>query len=336
MTRPLLERLLTGEDLTVDEGRGLLATLTDAEVAPALKAGLLVALRAKGEAPEELCGMALQMRAEARSIEFDRSGAPLVDTCGTGGDGSDTINISTAASLVVAAAGAKVVKHGNRSVSSRSGSADVLEALGVAMPTGAEAASQRLARAGWTFLFAPVFHPAMKAVVPVRRALGVRTVFNMLGPLTNPAAPPYQVIGAFSVEASALMAEAAAGLPIEKIYVVHGAPGWDEATPVGPFQLWEVRPGRVEHREVDPRDRYGIERCAPEDLRGGDADDNAAALRAVFQGARGAHRDAIVLNAALALEVCGLAEGRGAVERAQQAIDDGSVTALLASLATDT
>jgi len=331
-----LERLLAGEDLTVDEGRGLLATLTDPDVSPALKAGLLVALRAKGERPAELCGMALQMRAEARPMDVVPAGPPLVDTCGTGGDGSDTINISTAASLVAAAAGARVVKHGNRSVSSKSGSADVLEALGVTLPGDADVAERRLTETGWTFLFAPVFHPAMKAVVPVRRALGVRTAFNMLGPLTNPAAPPYQVIGVFSPQVGELMARAAAGLPIERVYVVHGAPGWDEATPVGPFQLWEVRPGQVEHREVDPLERYGIPRCAPEDLRGAEADDNAAALRAVFEGGRGAHRDAIVLNAALALEVCGLADGYDAVARAQGAIDDGSVAALLSALGEST
>ena len=331
--REMLEQLLEGQDLDETQASGLLRGLTDPDLDPAVKGALLAALRAKGETAAEIRGMALGMRAAARPVAVDPDGSPLIDTCGTGGDGSHTINISTAASLVLAAAGLRVVKHGNRSISSKSGSADVLEALGIRLPAGPSEAELQLSRTGWTFLFAPHFHPSMKAVVPVRRAMKVRTAFNLLGPLTNPATPRHQVIGAFSPEACALMAGAMCGMPIDRVSVVHGAPGWDEATPVGPFRLWDVTPGQVVEREVDPEEHYGVPRCAPEDLQGGDAAENAAALKAVFDGATGPHRDAILLNAAVAIETVGLAEGREALAKAAEAVDKGLVRALLASLA---
>lgn len=330
--REVLEQLLDRRDLTVDQAGDVLRAMTDPEVSEAVKGAVLTALRAKGETADEIRGMAMAMRDAARAVDVG-DGPPLIDTCGTGGDGSHAINISTAASFVLAACGLRVVKHGNRSISSKSGSADVLEALGIALPTGPEQAVAQLQKTGWTFLFAPYFHPAMKAVVPVRRAMRIRTAFNLLGPLTNPARPAHQVVGAFSVEACELMANALAGMPIERCAVVFGDPGWDEATPMGPFHRWDVIPGQVEHTVVDPRDEYGVERCRVEELAGGEASENAAALRAVFDGTeRGPHRDAIVLNAAIALQTVQELSGRDAVAMAGEAIDSGRVDALLQAL----
>ncbi len=323
----MLNHLLDRHDLSESQAAELLHELVDPEVDPIVKGALLAALRTKGETPDEVRGMAKAMAEMALPLPH-RPADPVLDTCGTGGDGSHTINISTGAALVLAACGVTVAKHGNRSISSRSGSADVLEALGVSLAATPQAIGEQLARTGFTFLFAPVFHPAMKAVGPLRRTLAVRTVFNVLGPLSNPARPSHQVVGAFSPEACELMALALVGM-VQRAYVVHGHPGWDEATPCGPFDLWVVTPGGVLRERRDPEALYGIPRCAPDDLTGGDADENAAALRAVFGGARGPHRDAIVLNAALGLEVLGRATGRDAVARAEAAIDDGSVRARL-------
>jgi anthranilate phosphoribosyltransferase len=331
--RDLLERLLEGRDLGEAEAGGLLRALTDAALAPAMAGALLAALRAKGITADEVRGFAGAMRSLARRPELP-PGAPAIDVVGTGGDASGSFNLSTGAALLVSAMGVRVVKHGNRSVSSRSGSADLLEALGLVLPLDEQASGACLAATGFTFLFAPHYHPAMKEVAPVRRALGVRTVFNLLGPLTNPAEPPFSLIGAYSAAAAKLMAETLAGMPMQRVFVVHGEPGWDEATPVGPFELYDVRPGRVTHEVRDPRD-LGLARCHAVDLAGGDAGHNAAGLRAVFEGRdRGAHRDAIVLNAALALEVAGAVDGAAAgVAAAAAAIDRGDAHRLLDRLA---
>jgi anthranilate phosphoribosyltransferase len=249
---------------------------------------------------------------------------------GTGGDGSGSLNLSTGTGLLAAASGARVVKHGNRSVSSRSGSADMLECLGMPLPLHEKEAVACLEATSFTFLFAPAYHPAMKAVVPVRGALSVRTVFNMLGPLTNPAAPPFQLIGAWSQEAAKLMADALAGMPIERAFVVHGTPGWDEATPVGEFVLYDVRAGSVEESVRTPED-YGLQRCAPEDLAGGDAEHNANELRRVFAcDDKGAHRDALLMGASLVLEVQGTArDAKQGVEIAAAALDRGDAANVL-------
>lgn len=332
--RALLERLLAGEHLRQDEAAALMAVLIDPEVDATMKAGLLVALRAKGETPEEVRGLALAMRDAAHALPGER--AALVDTCGTGGDGSHSFNVSTATALLAAAAGVPVVKHGNRSVSSKCGSADVLEALGLALPADPTGAAAVLDTHGFTFLFAPSFHPAMAAVVPVRRALRVRTVFNILGPLTNPARPAFQLVGAFSEPVAALMAETLSGLPIERAFVVHGAPHWDEATPIGPFVRFDVRPGQVTRETIDPL-TWGIPRCAPEDLAGGDALHNARLLRAVFGGVHGPLRDAVVLNTALVLLLVGRTEDPAeAVALATAVLDDGRAAAFLERLAGET
>jgi anthranilate phosphoribosyltransferase len=328
-----LERLLSGEHLAEAEAGDLLVALTEASMSPVMAGGLLTALRAKGVTPEEVRGFARAMRGLARRPSLpDVSRA--VDVVGTGGDASGSFNLSTAAALLVAAMGVPVVKHGNRSVSSRSGSADLLECLGLPLPLDEAAAAACLTATGFTFLFAPHYHPAMKQVAPVRRELGVRTVFNLLGPLSNPAEPPFGVIGAYSAEAAKLMAETLAGMPIRRAFVIHGEPGWDEATPVGPFELYDVAPGSVRRELRDARE-LGMARCTPADLAGGDAAENAAALRAVFEGGdRGAHRDAVVLNAALALEVTGNAPSLEAgVSAAAAAIDRGDAARMLERLA---
>jgi len=236
-----------------------------------------------------------------------------------------------AGALLAAAAGATIVKHGNKSISSRSGAADLLAALGISVPMPDPA--RTLNDANFVYLHAPAFHPAMARIAPIRKAMGVRTVFNILGPLTNPAAPPFGVIGAFSPHVAELMAHALSGMAIERVFVVHGEPGWDEATPVGPFLLFDVRPGRVERTHRDPQEA-GLNRCTPEDLRGGTPEMNADALRCVLQGeCDGAHRDALLLTAGLALEVSGLASSmREGVDRGRAAIDGGEAAAILERL----
>jgi anthranilate phosphoribosyltransferase len=328
-----LERLLEHENLGVDEAQQLLTGLAAADVPPALAGGVLAALRSKGETAEELRGFAAAMRALARKPHIANV-AGAVDIVGTGGDRSGSINISTGAALLAAAAGLKVVKHGNRSISSRAGSADVLEALGMPMPLDETDAGECFAQHGFTFLFAPYYHPAMKAIAPVRAALGVRTVFNVLGPLSNPAAPPFHVIGAFSLEMARLMAEALSRTDIGRAFVVHGAGGWDEPTPVGPFTLLDVRPGRIEESTRSAAD-YDLPSCRAAELTGADAQHNAAALRSVLRGEqRGAQRDALVLSAALALQVTGVEpEPRAAAARAGAAIDSGAAARLLGCLA---
>lgn len=331
--REVLERLLQRRDLLEPEAGELLVALTDAAVAPAMAGALLAALRAKGVTPDEVRGFAGAMRSLARKPQLP-PGPPAIDIVGTGGDASGSFNLSSAAALLVAAAGLRVIKHGNRSISSRSGSADLLEALGVPMPLDERSAGDCLAATGFTFLFAPHYHPAMKEVAPVRRALGVRTVFNLLGPLTNPAEPPFGLIGAYSPEAAKLMADTLAGMPIQRVFVIHGEPGWDEATPVGPFELYDVQPGQVTREVRDPLD-HGMVRCAPADLAGGDAGHNAQGLRAVFEGRdTGPHSDAIVLNAALALEVTGaVPDAAAGIASARDVIRRGDGVRMLERLA---
>jgi anthranilate phosphoribosyltransferase len=293
---------------------------------------LLAGLRAKGETADEIRGFARAMRELAVHPKIP-DGQPTVDTVGTGGDGSGSLNLSTGTGLLAAAAGARVVKHGNRSVSSRSGSADMLECLGMPLPLHEVEAVACLEATGFTFLFAPAYHPAMKAVVPVRAALSVRTVFNMLGPLTNPAATPYQLIGAWSPAAAKLMADTLAGLPIERAFVVHGEPGWDEATPVGEFLLYDVHPGHVEETRRTPED-YGLSRCKPADLAGADAEHNATELKRVFSGEdTGPHRDALLMGTSLVLEVTNQVDNpRQGVDAAADAIDSGRAAEMIENL----
>jgi anthranilate phosphoribosyltransferase len=328
-----MRRLLGGESLAEAEAESALERLASGAIEPAAAGAFLAALKLKGETVEEIRGFARGMRALAvRPAVPEALRRRAVDIVGTGGDASGSLNLSTGSALLAAAAGVPVVKHGNRSVTSRSGSADVLEQLGLPMPLDPVAAGRCLERTGFTFLFAPRFHPAMKHVAPVRRALGMPTIFNLLGPLTNPAAPPYHVIGAWAEDVAGRMAHVLSGLPVERAFVVHGEPGWDEATPCGPFTLFDVTPGRVRPERRDPAD-LGLARCEATDLLGGDAEDNARALRAALGGERGPHRDALALGAALALEVSGTALDAGAaLATAERAIDDGTAARLLARL----
>jgi anthranilate phosphoribosyltransferase len=329
--RERLESLLSGHDLTAEEADSLMTELTSNENEPALVGALLAALRAKGETPEEVRGFASGMRRLAIHPDLDASSA--CDVVGTGGDGSGSLNLSTGSALVAAAAGVPVVKHGNRSMSSQSGSADILEVLGLPMPLDEKEAARLFDLTGFTFLYAPYFHPAIGAVVPIRKALGVRTVFNMLGPLTNPGDPGYAVIGAWSIDAARLMAHSLAGTDIRRAFVCHGLNGWDEPTPVGPFQLFEVASGSVREAVLDPAD-YGFDRCDPDDLLGGTPAHNATALRDVLAGRPGPHREAVVLGAALAIQVTGRGDGlEDSAALARDAIDTGAAGDLVARLA---
>lgn len=334
--RALLQRLLAGEPLEEAQAGQVMHALTDAEFPAALAGALLAALQAKGVVAAELRGFATVMRALARRPVLPESAATQsIDIVGTGGDASGSYNLSTGAALLVAACGQSVTKHGNRSISSRSGSADVLEALGLSLPLDESAAGGCLQTLGFTFFFAPYYHPAMKAIAPVRQALGVRTIFNVLGPLTNPAAPAYFLIGAYSLPMATLMAEALAGMPqLSRAFVVHGADGWDEPTPMGPFEIFEVTPGAVTRSRRDPLD-IGLARCTAADLQGGEARHNADALREVFAGAAvPAHRDALLLGAALALECTGRAtDWQQGAAIARAALDDGRALQLLHRLA---
>ncbi len=327
-----LDRLLDGQNLPERDASELLVALAASDLAPAMAGALLGALRAKGVTAAELRGLAAGMRALARRPRLP-AGLQAVDIVGTGGDKSGSLNLSTGAALLAAACGLAVVKHGNRAVSSRAGSADVLEGLGVQIALDEQRAGDCLAATGFTFLFAPHYHPAMRSIAPVRAALGVRTVFNILGPLSNPAEPAFQVVGAFDLPTAELMAQALSGMAIERALVIHGAAGWDEPTPVGPFELFDVRAGAVRRERRDPAD-YGLAACAPADLAGGDAAHNAQVLQRTLAGSeRGAPRDALLLGAALALEVSGVeAAPRLAVARAAQAIDSGAAAALLEKL----
>ena len=325
----MLERLLAGQDLSESQAEAAMRELAAGEAEPALAGSLLAALRLKGESAAEVRGFARAMRELAIRPELP-AGAPVADVVGTGGDGSGSINLSTGAGLLAASCGVRIAKHGNRAVSSKTGSADVLRALGVAWPSTAEEVTRSLEAHGFAFMFAPYFHPAMKSIAPIRAALGVRTVFNLLGPLANPARPPFMVVGAFSREAAVLMADTLSGLDIERCFVVHGEPGWDEPTPVGRFLLIDVRPGEVRERSVDPAD-LGIPRCKPSDLAGGERDYNAATLEGALRG-EGAEalNDALALQAGLVLELVGAASSlREGLGTARDALQAGAAGCLL-------
>jgi len=330
--RAQLERLLDGRNLDAFEAQEALAELMAESTPRSLQAAFLAALRSKGETPEELAGFARGMLARARAVPRSFT-LPCVDTAGTGGDGMHSFNLSTAAALLVASLGIPVAKHGNRSVSSRCGSADLIEALGLPATADPGEAGARLARDGFVFLFAPHFHPALRALADLRRELGVRTVFNLLGPLVNPARPSHQLIGAASPELARRLARAASQLGLARAFVVHGG-GFDEATPCGPFQVHVVAGTTCAEHELAPED-FGLARCAPADLAGGDARENAARLVALFEHReRGPLRDALCLNAALVLLLLERETApRPALRSVAAALDDGRAARFLARLA---
>jgi anthranilate phosphoribosyltransferase len=325
-----LARLLDGHDLSRDEAREVMNEIMVGEATPAQIGGFLVALRLKGETANEIAGCAEAMRSHVLSVRPKRD--DLVDTAGTGGDASRTINISTAAALVAAAAGAGVAKHGNRAVSSASGSADVLEALGFQLELSPEQIERSIDELGFGFLFAPTHHPAMRHAAPVRQELAARTVFNVLGPLTNPAGARAQVVGVYAPALVRTIAEVLAQLGARRAFVVHGAAGIDELSPAGPNLVCEVADGGVREREIDPLE-LGVERCAPAELRGGSPRDNAEAIRGVFRGENGGKRSAILLNAAGAIAAAGhAADLREGLELAREAVDSGAALERLDAL----
>jgi anthranilate phosphoribosyltransferase len=331
MIQQALQQVLDGRDLTRDETREVMGEIMVGQATPAQIGGFLVALRAKGETADEIAGCAEAMRAHVLAVRPRRD--DLVDTAGTGGDGAHTINISTAAALVAAAAGAAVAKHGNRAVSSACGSADVLEALGFSLEQEPERIAQSIDELGFGFLFAPSHHPAMRHAAPVRKELATRTVFNVLGPLTNPAGARAQVVGVYSAELVRTIAEVLATLGARRAFVVHGAGGIDELSPVGPNLVAEVVDGEVHERTLDPEAELGLPRCDIAELRGGTPAENAAAVREVFDGADGGRRSAILLNAAGAIAAGGHAEDlREGLELARETVDSGAAAERLEQL----
>ena len=325
-----LGRLMEGSDLSREEAREVTGEIMRGEATPAQIGGFLVALRMKGETPGEIAGCAEAMRDHVLPVSPARR--DLIDTAGTGGDGAGTLNLSTAAALVAAAAGAGVAKHGNRAVSSASGSADVLEALGFAIDLSPERIADSIDEHGFGFLFAPAHHPAMRHAGPVRRELAARTVFNVLGPLTNPAGARAQLVGVYAPGLAGTVARVLALLGADRALVVHGAGGIDELSPAGPNLVFEVEGGRVVQSTVDPSD-LGVAPCAPEDLAGGPPERNAAAIREVFEGAPGPRRDAVLLNAAAALRIAGLVGDLGeGLAAAAEVVDGGAAAAKLETL----
>ncbi len=323
----LIEKLRRQEDLSTAEAAAAMAAIMRGEAAPAQIAGLLVGLAMKGERPSELVGLAQTMRANAVAVPAQPG--PVFDTCGTGGDRSGSFNISTAAAIVMAACGTPVAKHGNRSVSSQCGSADVLEALGVNIQATPDVAARCLAELGIAFFFAPTFHPAMKHAAQARKDLGVRTAFNLLGPLTNPARPTRQIVGVPRPDLTELLARSLALLGSERAWVVHGADGLDELSTTGYTKVSECRNNAVQTFYVHPAD-FGLAKATPESLKGGDAATNAVIVRSVLGGATGAPRDVVLLNAGAALFIAGAAETvRAGVARAAAAIDSGGAAGVL-------
>ncbi len=335
------------QSLSREEAHAVMTEVLTGRCSDAQIAALLVALHMKGETVEEIVGFAEAIRAAAIPLELhansvlDQSGTgrdalrnSLIDTCGTGGDASGTFNISTATAFVAAGAGVRVAKHGNRSVTSKCGSADVMEALGVNIQLQAAQIAACLEQVGIAFLFAPTMHSAMKHVQTARRELRLRTVFNLLGPLTNPARATCQVVGVYSADLVEKLAEALSMLGLHRALVVHGSDGLDEITITGPTRIGEVRDGQVHTYEVTPEE-FGLKRATLEDIAGGDAAHNAALIREIMAGKKSARRDVVLLNAAAALVAAGRADHlRDAVPLAANAIDSGAALARLQALVT--
>ncbi len=327
MFTQLLEKLTRREDLTADESSCAMGEIMEGRATPAQVAGLLMGLAMKGERPAEIVGLARAMR--DRAVPFDRGEDEVIDVCGTGGDRAGTFNISSIAAVVVAAAGVRVAKHGNRSVSSRCGSADMFEALGVKTAAPAAATERSLREARIAFLFAPSFHPSMRHAGPVRRELGLRTAFNLLGPLTNPARPRCQLVGVPRPELTELLARSLGLLGSSRAWVVHGADGLDEISTTGYTKVSECRDGAVNTFYLHPSD-VGMAKAPRAALCGGDATENATIARGVLNGEAGPRRDIALLNAAAALLLAGrAADLRDGIRIAAAAIDDGRAAATL-------
>ena len=325
-----ISQVMTGRSLNVEEAEEVMSQIMAGEATPAQIGAYLMALRMKGETVAEITGSVRAMRRSAVAVRPAVSPMDLVDTCGTGGDGAGTFNISTTAAFVVAGTGQKVAKHGNRSVSSKSGSADVLLALGVNLELTPEQVAQAIDRVGIGFLFAPKLHPAMKHAIGPRREVGIRTIFNILGPLTNPAGARAQVIGVYDGQLTEPLAQVLGELGSKGAFVVHGHGGLDELTTTGPNRVSRLQAGQVVTETLDPAD-LGFNRANPADLAGGTAEENAEITRHILAGReQGTRRDVVVLNAAAALVAAGKAAGlAGGIELANQSIDSGAALAVL-------
>jgi anthranilate phosphoribosyltransferase len=323
----LIEKLVRHEDLTTDEAAYAMREVMEGRASPAALAGLLAALVMKGERPEEIAGLARTMREHA--VALAAPPGDVFDTCGTGGDRAGTFNVSSAAAVVVAACGVKVAKHGNRSVSSRCGSADVFEQLGVNVSAPPPVVEESLRSANFAFFFAPTFHPSMKHAAPIRRDMGIRTTFNLLGPLTNPAGATRQIVGVPRPELTQVMARALMLLGSKRAWVVHGAGGIDELSTTGHTKVSECRDGAV-HTFFVQATEFGLAKATADDLRGGDAVENAAIIRAVFAGSAGPARDIVLLNAGAALFIAGRTSSvREGISLAVDAIDSGAARTTL-------
>jgi anthranilate phosphoribosyltransferase len=330
MFREHLNRIIQGKDLTQSEMADMMNTVLTGKATEAQIGAMMAALATKGETFEELAGAAGAMRQNARRIQA--MGSPVVDTCGTGGDGAHTFNISTTTAFVVAGAGVTVAKHGNRSVSSKCGSADVLEALGVKLDTPPEIVEEAIQEVGIGFMFAPLYHSAMKYAIKPRQELGIRSIFNMLGPLTNPAAAGCQLLGVFAPQLTEMFAQALKLLGGQSAMVVHGHDGLDEISVCAPTRVSELKAGMVRTYDIDPVPYFG-QLADPEEMAGGDARENAAITRDILSGSAGARRNVVLINAGAALQAAGKADDLGAgIELAAAVIDDGKATEKLDAL----
>lgn len=329
----ILDHLTTGRDLTRSQARDAMTEIMEGRADPVQVAAFVVSLRMKGETAEEMTGLVESLRSAALPVEMDDT-ARLVDIVGTGGDRSNTFNISTTAALIAAGAGAMVAKHGNRAASSRCGSADVLEGLGVVLELEPEATAALVREEGFGFFFAPRYHPALRHAVPVRKALGIPTVFNFLGPLANPAGVRRYALGVSDQQMAERMIQVLAALGAEAAFVVHGEDGLDEVTTSGPTYILRLRDGEITHAEFTPED-FGVARSRLSDLVGGDVDVNVAITRGVLAGERGPCRDAAVVNAAVGLVAAGVADGFIAgVDAAVESIDSGAAANVLERVVT--
>jgi anthranilate phosphoribosyltransferase len=317
--------LAEGSPLTEAQAAGAMEEIMAGQATPAQMGAFLAALRVHGETADVIAACSRVMQSYAEPVPVEN----VIDICGTGGDGIDTVNVSTAAGFVAAGAGVRIAKHGNRAMSSRCGSADVLEALGARTDLGGEQVARAINECGFGFIFAQRFHPAMKHVAPVRRELGIRTVFNMLGPLTNPAGPVGQLAGVGAPHLGSLMAEALRLRGMKRAMVVHSEDGLDEISPAAPTRAWFVEDGTLSERTITPED-FGVPRHTLSQVAGGDPAQNAASLRAVLSGAESAETDFVLLNAAAACYVAGVAPGfRQATERARDSIASGRALQVL-------
>lgn len=322
----VLEPLMAGQSLSRDEAHAAMAEVMSGRATESQIAAFIVSMRAKGESAEEMTGLVDAMLEAAVTVDV---GEPVVDTVGTGGDKSGTFNISTTAAFIAAGAGAKVAKHGNRAASSKTGSADLLEALGFDLDLEPDATVRMIREVGFGFFYAPRYHPAMRFAGPVRKQLGVRTVFNFLGPLCNPARAEQMSVGTSDHEMAGLMIEVLRNRGARFAFVFHGEDGLDELTTTSPSYIYRLKDGEVTHAEFTPED-FGVSRAKPEDLLGGDVEENVTITRAILDGERGPKRDIAMVNAAPAIVAAGLADGfTEAMALAEQSIDSGDAAGII-------